>query len=108
MIPQDVEFRIAYNPAWAAYDVYIMGKRTQEGRQIIVVKTLESVLVREGEGYPAPTLSLTPHQASAFVAQLSAMGVKPPDVSLAEGKLLATEQHLQDLRALLKLRPREG
>lgn len=32
---------------------------------------------------------------------------KPPDVSLAEGKLEATERHLQDLRTLLKLRKAE-
>ncbi len=108
MIPPGFQIRIAYNPAWACYDVYLIGRNTPNGQEFISPVEWKGIEALEGGVIPEPAFRITREQAEVFMEQLSGHGVKPPDVSLAEGKLEATERHLQDLRTLLKLRKANG
>jgi hypothetical protein len=79
----------------------------------IVQKTYDGILVlgagNETTKYTAgtsdipPTFKLTPEMLDAFVNALFTNGIRPTKESKTEGKLEATERHLQDLRKLLKL-----
>lgn len=50
-----------------------------------------------------PTLSLNPESLQAFADALAEVGIKPQKGFL-EGKLEATENHLKDMRTMLKLK----
>lgn len=48
-----------------------------------------------------PSFILTPDMLSGLMAELTRKGIKPPAHSFVEGKLEATERHLEDMRALV-------
>ncbi len=60
------------------------------------------ITIKEGVLPPRPTLSLNQEQMIAFANALSKEGINPQK-EYVEGKLDATEKHLQDMRKLLKL-----
>lgn len=50
-----------------------------------------------------PTLTIPTDLLEVLLQTIIARGVKPPAESYVKGKLEATENHLEDLRSLLKL-----
>lgn len=61
------------------------------------------ITIKEGELNPKPTLSIARELLTPFMDALKKYGVRPTDQSLVEGKLIATNYHLEDMRTLLKL-----
>jgi hypothetical protein len=102
-IPNDFKFYVSWNPAALAFEVYLCGPHMGDGYKTL--QTLDWVVETKPLGaHTEPAFYLTEEQAQRLIQQLSERGARPPNVSLAEGKLEATERHLQDLRILLKLR----
>lgn len=58
------------------------------------------VTVGHGEAYPKPTLELTTDMLQNLANELDKRGFKPQQGYL-EGKLEATEKHLEDMRGLV-------
>jgi hypothetical protein len=50
------------------------------------------------------TMMQIPDLLQQLQKELNDMGIKDPDKSFSEGKLAATEKHLEDLRAMLDLK----
>ncbi len=51
-----------------------------------------------------PLIWLTEDLARQLVTQLTAKGIKPDQASYTEGKLEATQNHLEDLRTIMKIK----
>ena len=56
----------------------------------------------------SPTLVLQQEMLPALMKALSDYGVKRPDESFVEGKLSATEKHLEDMRSLIFKNKKDG
>lgn len=56
-----------------------------------------------GSGEMKPTMVLSPFMLKALMGALSEKGITPDTDSFIKGKLEATEEHLADVRYLLKL-----
>jgi hypothetical protein len=68
---------------------------------ILVLRGDEEEIVPMGTK-PKPTLSLTKIQLQALSDAINSIGISPKQ-GFIEGKLEATEKHLEDTRKLLKL-----
>ena len=74
-------------------------RRLPDGRTEVVHG--DTVETPEVEATMKPTLELMPDMAQAILVALSESGVKLPEASFTEGKLEATEKHLEDMRNLV-------
>lgn len=104
-----MEWRIKINerPAQLITDIWIF-RRGAKGGEIILWTPKEGDVVEEksfgyGDSIP-PTLTLNTNLLPLLMEALRDNGVKLPDESFTKGKLEATENHLRDLRQLLKLK----
>jgi len=68
----------------------------------LVQKGGETSEVFEDGAVKEPSFKLLPEQLQAFADALNKMGINPQK-EYVEGKLEATENHLKDMRKLLKL-----
>lgn len=80
-----------------AKDIYIF-RQSSGGK----TEMLGGKIVEFGEANPEPTLSLTNEQLRKLAEAINKQGINPQK-EYVEGKLEATENHLQDMRKLLKL-----
>lgn len=79
-------------------DVYVF-RRTPNGTDVLLPTGM--ITIGEKGVLPSePTLRLSPEQLQAFADELSLIGYKPLK-GFIEGKLDATEKHLQDMRRLV-------
>ncbi|MEK6881422.1 MAG: hypothetical protein AABY22_17495 [Nanoarchaeota archaeon] len=70
------------------------------------VELLNGDIIESNDGnvcISKPTLQLTPEQLQSFADALNEIGFNPKQ-GFMEGKLEATEKHLEDMRKLLKLK----
>ena len=85
------------------YDMAVhIWRRTLSGKFQAMTKD-GLLVVHEGQSQPEPLLTLLPEQLQAFADALNKKGYKP-EKGLLEGKLERTDNHLKDMRALLKLK----
>lgn len=83
-------------------DVFIF-RRTAQGSEFIQ-NDGTGIFIAEGSAeQPKPALQLEPEALQALADELANVGYKPQKGFL-EGKLEATERHLDDTRTLLKLK----
>ena len=73
------------------------------GDKIGILQGDTVVTLEHGAAIPKPTLSLDRESLQALSDALNDKGFKPKEGFL-EGKLNATENHLKDMRTLLKLK----
>jgi len=98
---EDWKIQILELPGQCAMAVHIW-RRSLSGN--IESMTKDGLLVvYEGQGPSEPLLKLLPEQLQAFADALNKKGYKP-EKGLLEGKLERTDNHLKDMRALLKLK----
>lgn len=82
-------------------DVYIY--RIINGAKEFIQNDGTCLRLSEGSAeQPKPTLELNPEALQALADELAQVGYKPQK-GFIEGKLEATERHLEDTRKLLKL-----
>ncbi len=79
-------------------DVFIFRKAVG-GTEILLGETIQ--FIKDGEAAPrTPTLSLPPEVLQALADGLADSGYKPSG-GFTDGKLEATEKHLEDMRTLV-------
>lgn len=78
-------------------EIYIFRRLPNNDAEMI-----NGTVIKAEQDKPKPSLELTPEQLQAFANALNDNGFKPQE-GFTEGKLEATERHLQDMRKLLKL-----
>jgi hypothetical protein len=92
------KIRIIDNPIKINRDIYIF-RRQGNKYQILTQEGL--IEKNEGDSIDEkPIMELTPEQLQAFSDELSNVGYKPQK-GFMEGKLEATEKHLEDMRKLV-------
>lgn len=80
-------------------DIYIYRKLGERMEIMGADNTLNAIEI--GGAIPdKPTLSLNPETLQAFANALNDIGINPQR-EFIEGKLLATEKHLEDMRTLV-------
>lgn len=88
----------ARRSAWGREIEIVMGVETSDGVRPIRSAGLE---VLEIGAIPQPVLSLSITEAQALMDQLWDCGLRPSKGSGSAGALLATQKHLNDMRALV-------
>lgn len=79
-------------------EIYIF-REAGEGMEIVQGDTIQ--FVRKGEAAPrTPTMVLQPEMLQALADGLAEVGYKP-EQGFTDGKLQATEKHLEDMRTLV-------
>jgi len=68
---------------------------------VVTGMTLEPVEPGEAYGDKAPTLKLDPHNVQALMDDLWSAGFRPSKDHGSPGALISTQNHLQDMRALV-------
>ena len=88
-------------------DLYFIEERADGKRSIVKPVQFEMETLKESQMIETPTLRLNGmwgrQLLQAFSEALQKEGIKPESDSKLEGKLLATEYHLEDMRELLEL-----
>lgn len=77
--------------------------KREQGTTYFVTKLGEIHAIQEGAIFDDEALmfaEMTDDQLTAFAEAMSQMGIKTNHDSIAEGKLLATERHLEDMRTI--------
>jgi hypothetical protein len=85
-----------------ARDIYIF-RRIGDKIEILGADNTTNIIDSHAVTPDKPTLSLNPETLQAFADALDSIGIKPQK-GFIEGKLEATENHLKDMRTLLKLK----
>lgn len=94
-------------PAQLLTDIWIF--RRGDNNKVVVWRNLGDDAMEETEyenglaKLPA-TLTIPTDLKPVLLEALTRNGVKPPEQSFLKGKLEATEEHLRDMRTLLKLK----
>lgn len=96
----DWQVKISENPGFVGINVFIFRNRFDNKVDVIQGDVINTV--SEGEGIK-PTLILNHSQLQAFAEALNKIGINPTR-EYTEGKLEATQNHLADLRTMLKLK----
>ena len=102
----DWKIEILDRPAQFLTDIWIYRRGPNGGTIFYSFKGNDVVEEVEHKGGSAPfpaTLTIPCDLKSLLLEALLSKGVKSPDKSFVEGKLEATEEHLADLRHILKL-----
>ena len=98
----DFEVSLRQDIRRGTYKVF-MYQRTGNHETVFITKKGEGVTVKEGDKIDDNDImfaEMTRDQLSAFAEELSSLGIKTNHDSIAEGKLAATERHLQDMRTI--------
>lgn len=98
---------------YSDWNIKIIDRGFKEARDVYIFRDLgngKREFVGAGEvdidntkDSPAPSIELGPEQLQALADELDKVGYKPQK-GFVEGRLLATEYHLKDMRKLLKLK----
>ncbi len=72
----------------------------RQGRVHLMQGEDKIIILDEGVAAPEPTLKLTNEALQAFATALNEQGINPKKEFL-DGKLEATEKHLEDMRSLV-------
>lgn len=97
----DFKVQIIERPGVIANRVYLY--RVTNGKMEFITHNATVIMVKEGEPINDDELfftDLSPDQLQAFAEALANKGVKTHKDSVAEGKLAATERHLEDMRTI--------
>lgn len=96
------EARIVFKPGQTTQGVYISRKHSSGGREYLksgeMVETVAPGMAPKDDPYFA---LLDEDQLKALQVAISEFGIKPPEASYIEGKLEATEKHLEDMRSIV-------
>lgn len=91
------------------WEIRIIDKGYEPDRSVYIyrllydgkIMTLDGKVYGAGDAVPdEPVMKLSPEQLQAFADELNAVGYKPQK-GFIEGKLEATEKHLEDMRSLI-------
>ena len=103
---ENYEVRIREKPGTLLQEIFIISKRF-DGKIGLLRQKENGDLVDEcfdrGAAIP-PSLVLPENVISVMMVAFAEKGYKLPEESFTKGKLVATENHLKDLRTLLKLK----
>ena len=83
-------------------EVYIF-RRGLGGTELIQSDGTLLFVPKDSANPPKPTIELNPEALQALSDELARVGYKP-EKGFVQGKLEATENHLKDMRTLLKLK----
>lgn len=95
--------QIIDNPGYANSRVFLFKKQGPHGTEFLT-HTGDRILVAPATELKHEELyfaDLDPDQLQALANALSKRGIKTNADSIAEGKLLATEKHLEDMRKIV-------
>lgn len=93
------EISIQRLPGRTTLALYIF-RRGHNGKTEVVQGNDTIVTFDEGQDFE-PTITLFPEMLSVLMKELSEYGVRLPEQSFIEGKLYATDKHLEDMRRLV-------
>ena len=103
----DYKVKIQEDPMTLNYLVWIFVER-ERGKIDVLYPSLNKIKTfKMGEG-ATPSFKLPIGVLKPFSKALLELNTKLPEESFIEGKLKATEYHLEDLRKLLKLNKQHG
>jgi hypothetical protein len=100
MIPEILEVRAERQNWGREIEIAIFSRPDPLTGARSVAKPVEMMVLPEGTRIPAPTLSLTLHEAQGLMDELWRCGLRPTEGSGSAGSLAATELHLRDMRAI--------
>ncbi len=94
--------KIYENPHSGKFEFYIFGNRAYGDviNQAVDLKTEEFQILKEGVER-VPTMKMTQSMMQSLFEALHDYGLKPVEQSFLEGKLGATEKHLEDMRKIV-------
>ncbi len=99
---EDWEIHLNENWRTGGLDVYIFAR---SGGKTIFMKDIAngiSETIGDGQVSPEiPTMALPIGVSEKLFESLSKRGIKTTDAGVTEGKLVATEKHLEDMRRLV-------
>lgn len=96
--------RIYEEPMNGNFKIYIISDSPGNIRGYVSnAHTGEISYLKEGEDMISHSMVLTQGMMQALFTALQGQGMKPVEQSYVEGKLEATEKHLEDMRTLSKL-----
>lgn len=98
------EARVVFEPGRLANAVYLIRVSPYGVRKYLVGKD-KVISVEKGKATTEDLVFayLDSDQLNALMSAFDAFGVKKPDAGFTEGKLEATEKHLEDMRTMLSL-----
>ena len=98
---EDWEISIVENWRTGGLDLYIFIR--QGGKIMFLIDATRGVFEEKQEGVAVekPSLTLPRGVAQTLLQKLTQHGVKPKDAGMTEGKLIATEKHLEDMRKVV-------
>ena len=95
---------LALNPVSGHWDMWIVTEGPSGVQYVVKPVVMELAPFDPGDHVEPTMKSLSSEFAGALAGALQEKGIKPPEASFVEGKLVATEKHLEDLRSLLSLK----
>ena len=101
------QIEIYRKPATSLTDIYIFRRVDHYGQMIVLIphgpdKVAEERTIKEDTS-PPPSITIPNDLLPLLLDALMSHGIKSPEQSFIQGKLEATENHLKDMRKLLKL-----
>lgn len=106
MIDQNWQIEIRDRPAQMLTDIWIFRKDFDNKLILYVSKGKDGMQEKKyntGEVRVPATLIIPTDLVPILLEAITSKGIKPPEESFVKGKLEATENHLGDLRKMLKL-----
>lgn len=97
---ESYQISIKHNLYNLSCDIIIYRRLPNGDTEILDSKMEPSIISRDG-AYNEPTLRIQESFLPLLMKALNDMGVKLPDKAFNEGKLEATERHLEDMRTLV-------
>lgn len=98
---QGWKIQIRERPGSFIKEVFVFRSHGSNETEVLLPDLQGSKIFGSTEEIPTPTMILYPFMYQLLVDALH--GAKPSEGKFTEGKLEATEKHLEDMRKLLKL-----
>lgn len=98
----EIKYYIQRNLASADYSIYKFKKTETEISYWDVKKEEWSEPVKRGYMHnPTPVLTIEPEMMQTFIEEIMDLGFSPSSMAQSRGELIATEEHLKDMRKLI-------
>lgn len=96
------EARIIFKPGIINNGVYLSRVRERGSREYLLADG-STITIKEGMPLKEDPVfaTLDDDQLNALQIAITAHGIKPPEASYIQGKLEATERHLEDMRSIV-------